>query len=96
MAWVERSDLRTRRNKKYQDSAFPRRFALDATLAPLHYESIPDSGVFDSQVDFTPTRIDNASYDGWYVSSAAWNYFVGQFKTGNLIQDGAVGFGGRR
>jgi hypothetical protein len=102
MAWNELVARRKRRSRTYQDSEDPRRHALDATLAALHYESTLDSGVYDAEVDFTPERVDTNVLDGWRVTRAGWQYALGTPKTNapgdgrfeNL--DGTVGFGGRQ
>jgi hypothetical protein len=64
---------------------------------PLHYESSIDSGDFDTEVDFTPVRVDNAQLDGWTVTQAGWHHALGMPGSGELAGlDGVVGFGGRQ
>jgi len=90
MAFVERIDLRSRGGKVWQDGNSYRHLT---TLAPLHYESTPDSGVFDTAIDCTPVRVQNAQLDGWRITTNGWHYALGQ-PAGK--SDGWVGFGGRR
>ena len=47
MPWTELTNQRTRSSRHYQDDADPRRRACSATITPLHYESVLDSGVYD-------------------------------------------------
>lgn len=88
MAYAERVDLRQRQGKVWQDGNQYRAFT---SLAPLHYESTPESGVFDSAIDCTPVRVNNAQLDGWRIQTNGWHYALGQ-PVGK--SDGWVGFGG--
>jgi hypothetical protein len=96
MTWIEQPTRRTRRNRVYQDSVNPQSFAIDATLAPLHYESEPDSGVFQAVIDCTPVRVNNAQADGWRVIQNGWHYFIGKDLASHGNEDGWVGFAGRQ
>lgn len=97
MAWNEQVNLRTRTGKTWQNSSDPNHFAIDSTIAPVHYESTLDSGVFDTEIDMTPKAVNNASLNGWIVTANDWHYALGRPKSGifNNI-DGVVGFGGRK
>jgi hypothetical protein len=94
MGWIERLDRRGRSSRTYQDSADPTRHALDIICGtPLHYESVPDSGVFDAVIDCTPQRVKNAALDGWRITQNGFHYALGK-PAGK--SDGWVGFGGRQ
>lgn len=92
MAWIELLDKRQRRNKTWIDDSSGRR-KLHARMSPLHYEQVIDSGVYDTEVNLTPQRINNSSFDGWRTQVADWHYSLGQ-PAGKA--DGWVGFGGRQ
>ena len=47
MAWVERLDRRGERSRTWRDTDNPARHAMNATLACLHYPSLPDSDTGD-------------------------------------------------
>ena len=94
MGWTELTNQRTRSSRHYQDDADPGRRICSATIAPLHYESILDSGVYDLPLDLSPLPINNAQLDGWRVTHAGWHYALGQ--PADKITDGWVGFGGRK
>lgn len=85
---------RGRRCRVYKDATRLNKFALDATLADLSFESVPESGVFDGDVDMTIQRVQTAVLDGWAATVAGWHYALGQ--PGGKVTDGWVGFGGRR
>ena len=94
MAWSEIVAQRNRRSRSYQDGA-QRRWS--GTLTTLHRESTLDSGVFDTAIDATPVRVNNAALDGWLVTANTWHYALGKPKSGALSGlDGVVGFGGRQ
>lgn len=94
MAWAELAALRGRNSRTYQDGTLRR---LSITQATLHRESVLDSGVFDSEIDPTPIRVNNAQLDGWLVTQNNWHYALGAPQTGALAGlDGTVGFGGRQ
>ncbi len=91
--WIELIDERTPVGKKYLNLT-DGRISLTTGLAQIHYESTPDSGIYDLEVDFTPRRINNAQLDGWTVTQSGWHYALGQ--PGDKSTDGWVGFGGRQ
>jgi len=82
---------RTRKSKAFASGGL---FTCCSATALLHYESIPDSGIFDAEIDATPERVNNAQLDGWRVTVNSWHYAVG--KPGDKTTDGWVGFGGRQ
>ena len=96
MAWIERPDKRKQRNKTFQDSEDPTKFAIDATLATLHYETEIDSDVFDAPIDVNLISVNNAQLDGWEVTLNGWHYFLGRDLLNHGNTDGWVGFGGRK
>ena len=96
MAWVEDTGKRRQRSKTWVDSVDPRKRVLAAKLAALHYRSDPDSDVYDSEVDLTPVRVNNAQFDGWRVTQNGYHYALGKDLANHGDQDGWVGFGGRR
>jgi len=93
MAWLECIDRRGRSSRTYQDSETGK-FALESICGtPLHYESVPDSGVFDAVIDCTPQRVKTAALDGWRITQNSFHYALGK-PAGK--SDGWVGFGGRQ
>ncbi len=91
--WIELIDERTPVGKKYLNLT-DGRISITTSLAQIHYESTPDSGVYDAEVDFTPRRVNNARLDGWTVTQNGWHYALGQ--PSDKSTDGWVGFGGRQ
>jgi len=91
MAWQELID---QRNRKARTFAEANQRMCCCTLAALHYESEPDSGAYDAEIDCTPQRIQNAALDGWRIVANDWHYALGQ--PGDKSTDGWVGFGGRQ
>ncbi len=85
---------RTRTSKTFVDPANPGRRSWVGGLATIHYESVPDSGAYDAEVDFSPRRVNDAQLDGWVVTESGWHYALG--KPGDKPTDGWVGFGGRQ
>lgn len=96
MAWTELTNLRKQRSRTYQDNEKPSHRVWSGTLAPLHYESQIDSGIYNAEIDMTPQRIDNPQFDGWRVTANGWHYALGKDLANHGNQDGWVGFGGRR
>ena len=78
MAWIELLDLRDQRSRTYQDDAEPLKLAWSGSLAGLHYESVLGSGVFDTEVDMSPVRVDVPAFDGWRVTVNSWHYALGK------------------
>jgi len=92
MAWAELEGARVPGGKTWADGS--KRLAEYVTGMSLHYPGAgPDSEVYDTEVDCSPVRVDNAQLDGWRVTQAGWHYALG--KPGNKPTDGWVGFGGR-
>jgi hypothetical protein len=91
MAFTELQNKRLRNGRVYADGN-KRKF--HASVAPIHYESQIDSGVFDAEIDMTRVRINNAQFDGWRITQNGWQYALGQ--PSNKTTDGWVGFGGRQ
>ena len=92
--WQEVTDKRNRTSKTYQDAENPNKFSWDGSLATIHYESTIDSGNYDSPVDMTPVRVNNAVLDGWEITQNGWHYRLG--TPTDKGEDGWVGFGGRK
>lgn len=96
MALVELIQNRGATSKTFEDNQNPNVFTFTSSQAVIHYESTPGSNVFDSEIDMTPTRVNNAVMDGWVINNNGWHYALGKSKTGILDNaDGVVGFGGR-
>ena len=94
MAWNEIVDKRGRGTKVFQDSVDPAKHSLDSRAGTAwHYQSIPDSGVYDAEVDLTPERVLAGGHDGWRITQNGWHHFLGR-PSG--LADGFVGFGGRQ
>ena len=93
--WVERTDLRNRYSRTYQDQDNPLRRVWHGSLASLHYESVLDSGVYDTELDATPQRVDTPVLDGWRIVANDWHYALGKDLVNHGQEDGWVGFGGR-
>src|SRR5512146_2688653 len=94
MAWSELVARRKRNSRTYQDGSLLR---WSGALATLHYESAIDSGAFDTEIDATPIRVNNAQLDGWAVTQNNWHYALGKPLSGAMAGlDGVVGFGGRQ
>ena len=96
MAWIEQQELRRSGSKTWRDDVTGL-FHTHASIARLHYETTPDSGIYDGEIAALPTRINNAQLDGWLVTQNGWHYALGIPGSGVLAGlDGVVGFGGRR
>jgi len=76
VAWNELTGQRTQRSRTYQNSLLPNQRSLSLGLAALHYPSALDSGVYDTSVDFTPVRINNAQLDGWIAREPTGSSFA--------------------
>src|SRR3990167_2382635 len=93
MSWIERTDRRSKNGKTWQDDVTGQ-FTTVTSIAPLHYEAVLDSGVFDAPVNATPVRVTNAALDGWTINANGFHYALG--KPSDKPTDGWVGFGGRQ
>lgn len=89
----EMESFRTQHSKTYLDHLNPGVFHMVSSVAPLHYESVPGSGVFDRENDFRPIRTVNPDFNGWTVQESGWWYRLGNLTAHG--SDGWVGFGGR-
>lgn len=76
----------------WRDSNDRRRYAVQSFITPVHYQQSIDSGIYNSAIDMTPIRVNNAQFDGWRINTADWHYRLGR-PVGE--QDGWIGFGGR-
>lgn len=95
--WQEVSGKRNQTSKTYQNTENPAKYSWDGTLATIHYESVPDSGNFDTPIDMTPVLVNDKSPDGlngWQITQNGWHYRLGTPKDKGG-EDGWVGFGGR-
>lgn len=93
---IEQTGLRSKRSKHFQDDADPTHNVIQSVGAPLHFESVLDSGNFDTEVDFTPQRVNTAQFDGWTVNLNNWHYALGIDQVNHPGEDGWFGFGGRQ
>jgi hypothetical protein len=92
MAWTERTDLRNRSSRTYEDAG---QFQWDGIIADLHYESVLDSGSFDTEINAAPVRVNVPAFDGWRVTASGWHYALGKDLANHGSEDGWIGFGGR-
>lgn len=90
MTFQEVTSLRNPTSKTFADG-LTRQFV--GTTATIHYESVIDSGVYDSEIDTTPIRRNDLTFDGWEITQNGFHYRLGQ---PNGLSDGWVGFGGRQ
>jgi hypothetical protein len=74
-----------------------RRGIIEASAAPLHYESAPGSGVFDEKIDVKLNRVNDNKLNGFSMNAAAWHFTV-QTEPPVQAQDaiGTASFGGRK
>jgi len=97
MAWVEVIEKRDRKSKTWKDTENINKFSFYTNMNTyLHYERDLDSGVFDSQIDCSPVRIDNELFDGWKVDQSGWHYALGKDIANHGNVDGWIGIGGRQ
>jgi hypothetical protein len=96
MAWNERLAKRTRNSKTWHNDATGQNVLEIRAGTRLHYESTPDSGVYDAQLDMLPVRVNTAAFDGWLITDNAWHYALGKDIANHGQEDGWVGFGGRQ
>ena len=90
--WTEVTSKRNRTSRTYRN-AETNKFSWDGSMTPISYESVPDSGKYDTPIDMTPVRVNNTSLDGWLINQNDWHYALG--KPSDKTTDGWVGFGGR-
>ena len=93
MAWIELTSERKRHSKSFKQDNL---YHWSGGLSPLHYESIPGSGIYDSSIDLTPQRVNNANFDGWHITQNSWHYAIGRDLVNHGSEDGWIGFGGRQ
>lgn len=93
MAWSELTGQRKRHSRTYQQGD---QFHWSGGLAPLHYESSLDSGNYDTPINTTPVRVNNAVFDGWRITANGWHYAIGRDLANHGSEDGWIGFGGRQ
>lgn len=95
MPWV--NEVRGRNWKRVNHDSDPNRRRLVASLGPLHYESVPDSGVWDSEVDLSLKRVQSAALNGWMVDTNGWHFaYQGFSPVGGQPAQGTLAFGGRQ
>lgn len=95
MAWTERLDKRGLTSKVWRDSDNPARQRFESRMGTLlHYASAGPDGTPDTEVNYTPQRVQNAALDGWLIQQGPWHYALGQ--PSDKATDGWVGFGGRQ
>lgn len=74
-----------------------RRGYVTTTMGPMHYESEPDSGVYDTPIDMHLERVNNARLNGYRMTGDGWHYAIQtEPATGQQAPQGTVGFGGRQ
>lgn len=93
MAWNELLNKRNRRSRTYQDAD---KRCWSGTFTPLHYESELGSGIFNTELNLSPIRIDTPSFDGWHIIENSWHYALGKDLVNHGNQDGWIGFSGRQ
>ena len=92
----------TQRRGKFCFSTGGQTRLVTAATLPLHYESVLDSGDFDTPVDYTPVRFlpadnDPRIEDGWGIRSGNIEYGLGIPAAGVFAGlDGVVGVGARK
>jgi len=76
---------------------------MTSTLGPMNYESVLDSGDFNTPVDMAMRRVTNAQLDGYLITDSGWHYALQTVDpASSTIQPnqqspiGTVGFGGRK
>ena len=89
--FTEQRELRGRNHKLFKDG---RKKAFFSSKAVLHFQDYLDSDIYDSEVNFTPKRINDERLDGWVITQADWHYALG--RPVDKSTDGWVGFGGRK
>jgi hypothetical protein len=94
MSWQELTRLRSRHGRTYRSEDQPGLRCFEGSIAAIHYEGALDSGAYDTPLDLTPIRVDNAQLDGWIAEHSDYHYALG--KPGDKATDGWVGFGGRQ
>jgi len=76
---------------------------LSCTIGPQHFESVIDSGEFDSAISMQAKRVTNAQLDGYIMNESGWHYAVqtvtpaqSTVQPNSQSAIGTVGFGGRQ
>lgn len=73
------------------------RYRITSSVAPLHYESVLDSGDFDTEVDLSPQRVNTANLNGWRVTANGYHFaYQGFAQSQNQPPQGTVAYGGRQ
>ena len=90
--FVEDIGKRAKKAKNFTDDNDSSKHACVATIVPLHYESVKDSGVFDAEIDLTARDVTDGTYQGLHASHNGFHYRYGRRNR----QPGWVGFGGRQ
>lgn len=54
------------------DPALARQGFMKATMTPMHHESVPDSGDYDTNIDLTWNSVDTSTLDGYRVSAGPY------------------------
>lgn len=95
MPWNELTG--SRKLKRWEHDSGDGRQRISACISPLNYESTIDSGVFDSTVDMTPQRINNAQLNGWRVTANGYHFAYQGFDAAQSQPErGTLAFGGRK
>ena len=96
MPWLEQLQDRGQSNKHWLDTDTGKGRVV-ATTGSFHYESVLDSGNFDTDRDFTLVRVDNNQIDGYEISTNSFFFRIQtEPRQGQQPDIGAVGFGGRQ
>ena len=95
MPWL--NPERYRRGIKVFHDTDPGRYRISSSVSVLHYESVIDSGIYDTEVNLTLNRVNNQFLNGWRVSANGWHFaYQGFAPVQNQEPQGTVGYGGRQ
>jgi hypothetical protein len=94
MPWI--NEQRQRRSKVVEHDTDAGRQRIAVSTAVMHYESVLDSGNFDTEVDLRPQRVNNAQLNGWIVNTNGWRFaYQGFAPVQQQPVIGTLGYGGR-
>jgi len=66
------------------------------TQNPMHYQSVPGSGVYDTPIDLAEVAVDDGSIDGFTAEEADWHFGIqAAVAAGSESPQGTIRFGGR-
>ena len=95
--FIEQVAQRGISNKLWLDDAVPGRGAVASTTGSFHYEGALDSGVFNTDRDFTLVEVDIQQIDGWEITNNSFFFRIQtEPRQGQQPDIGSFGFGGRQ